>query len=84
MFDPSQIQNTIKEFVDCLPPGLKSMRKEFEQQLQQFLQLCFEKMEITTQQEFEIQSKVLAKTRQKLEALEARLQVLESQCFKTE
>lgn len=79
MFDPSQIQNTIKEFVDCLPPGLKSMRAEFEQQLQQFMQLCFEKMALTTKQEFEIQSKVLAKTRQKIEALEARVQALESQ-----
>lgn len=83
MFDPSDIQKTIKEFVDCLPLGLQSLRTEFEAQLQPFLQHCFEKMALTTKQEFEIQSKVLAKIRLKIEALETRLQNLEAEIFKS-
>jgi BMFP domain-containing protein YqiC len=83
MFDPSDIQKSIKKFVDCLPSELTSMRADFENQLQQFLQHSFEKMALTTKQEFEIQSKVLAKTRLKIEALEARLNKLETEIFKS-
>ena len=37
----------------------------------------FQKMDLVTREEFELQSKVLAKTREKLEALEAKVAALE-------
>ena len=37
----------------------------------------FQKMDLITRQEFDIQVQVLAKTREKLEALEAKLAALE-------
>ena len=37
----------------------------------------FQKMDLITRQEFDIQVQVLAKTREKLEALEAKLALLE-------
>jgi len=36
-----------------------------------------QKMDLVTREEFELQSKVLAKTREKLEALEAKVAALE-------
>jgi len=38
----------------------------------------FSKLDLVTREEFEIQAQVLAKTRAKLEALEARILALES------
>ena len=37
----------------------------------------FQKMDLVTREEFELQAKVLAKTREKLEALEAKVATLE-------
>jgi BMFP domain-containing protein YqiC len=37
----------------------------------------FQKMDLVTREEFELQAKVLAKTREKLEALEAKVEALE-------
>jgi BMFP domain-containing protein YqiC len=38
----------------------------------------FQRMDLVTREEFDIQSKVLAKTREKLEALEAKVAALEN------
>jgi BMFP domain-containing protein YqiC len=42
----------------------------------------FSKLDLVTREEFDIQSQVLAKTRAKLEALEARVAELEAQLKK--
>jgi len=39
----------------------------------------FQKMELVTREEFELQSKVLAKTREKLETLESKVAALEKE-----
>jgi len=38
----------------------------------------FQRMDLVTREEFDIQSKVLARTREKLEALEAKVAALEN------
>jgi BMFP domain-containing protein YqiC len=78
MFSPKDAQDMAKQFVDSLPPGLKSINQQFEDHLRQFLQSWFSKMSLVTREEFDIQAQVLAKTRQKLEKLEAKLEVLEA------
>lgn len=77
MFDPKIIQEMAKKFVDSLPPHLKTLNTEIEAQLRPFLQQCFQKMALVTREEFDIQTQVLAKTRAKLEAMEAILKELE-------
>jgi len=42
------------------------------------LQAAFDRLDLVSREEFEIQSKVLARTREKLEALEARVRSLEA------
>ncbi|MBN9286361.1 MAG: hypothetical protein BGO43_12645 [Gammaproteobacteria bacterium 39-13] len=77
MFDPKVAHDMAKQFVDSLPPGIKALNKEMEQQLHQFLQAWFSKMSLVTREEFDTQTQVLAKTRQKLEQLELLLVELE-------
>lgn len=69
MFSPKDAQEIAKQFVDSLPPV----------QLREFLQSWLSKMSLVTREEFDIQTQVLTKTRQKLELLEAKLTLLEAQ-----
>jgi len=68
-----------KAFFDSLPPGLSSLRQEMENHLEQFLQSCFNNMNLVTREELDIQVQVLAKTRAKLEALEEKLNQMTTQ-----
>ena len=77
MFDPFLAQEMAKQFVDSLPPAMKTLNKEIENQLRQFLQLWFSKMSLVTREEFDVQANVLAKTRAKLDELEITLSALE-------
>lgn len=62
-----------------LPPVPGSVSKEWEQSLRGVLHNAFDKLELVTREDFEIQSAVLQKTRIKLEWLEKRLAELEEQ-----
>jgi ubiquinone biosynthesis accessory factor UbiK len=51
---------------------------DLQKNLRAVLMQQFARLELVTQEEFEIQRQVLARTREKLEALEARVAKLES------
>lgn len=59
-----------------------SPAKGLEKNVKAMLNQGFAKMDLVTREEFEIQTQVLAKTRAKLEALEARVVELEAQLSK--
>lgn len=50
---------------------------ELERQAKAFLAQGFAKLELTTREEFDVQTQVLARTREKLEALEKKVAELE-------
>jgi BMFP domain-containing protein YqiC len=62
----------ISEFLAASPA------KDVEKNLQALLSAAFAKLELATRAELEIQSKVLARAREKLSELEARVAELES------
>ncbi len=76
MFSPKMFEDMAKQFVDSLPPGLKTLNQEMQQQLQQALQSWFNKMSLVTREEFDIQCQVLIKTRLKLDELQAKVEAL--------
>ena len=59
-----------------------SPAKDLEKNMKSMLQQGFSKLDLVTREEFDVQSQVLAKTRAKLEALEARVAELEAQLKK--
>lgn len=69
------ILNTVKE---RLPPGLDDVAQDIRQNLQATLTDTLASMDMVTREEFDVQQKVLARTRQKLEALEQRANELET------
>lgn len=54
-------------------------RQEFEAQLKALLQSGFSKLDLVSREEFDSQMAVLARTRARLEALEAKVSELEAQ-----
>jgi hypothetical protein len=59
-----------------------SPAKDLEKNVKAMLNQGFSKLDLVTREEFDIQSQVLAKTRAKLETLEARVAELEARLGK--
>ena len=62
-----------------LPPAPDSLKNEIEDNIRRVIQKSFERFDLVTREEFDIQQAVLQRTRIKLEALEKRLDELENQ-----
>jgi BMFP domain-containing protein YqiC len=69
----SDMQAKINEVLENSPA------KDIEKNVKAMMSQGFAKFDLVTREEFDIQTQVLAKTRAKLEALEARLLELETQ-----
>ena len=61
------------------PEGLRAMRDDLEKNFRGVLQSGLGKLDLVTREEFEVQEAVLARTREKLERLEAKLEEIEKQ-----
>ncbi len=77
MLDPKQFDEFARRFRENLPSGLQEFQQEVERNARAAMQTAFSRMELVTREEFDAQTKVLLRTREKLEALEARLAELE-------
>ncbi len=73
------IEDIARKLTDALPEGLRSVREDLESNFRSVLRSSLSKLDLVTREEFEVQEAVLAKTRAKLEALEARLKDFEEQ-----
>ena len=71
------IENIARKLAEAVPEGLRSVREDLENNFRSVLRASLSKLDLVTREEFEVQEAVLAKTREKLEALEARLEDLE-------
>ena len=67
---------------DALPKQLHGFKKEFEKTCHVILNKTFTKFDLVTREEFDTQSKVLLRTRKKLDELEKQLQALEASLHK--
>ncbi|WP_026376542.1 ubiquinone biosynthesis accessory factor UbiK [Aestuariibacter salexigens] len=79
MLDPKKLEDIAKQISNAVPPGVKSMAGEAEQRIKQVLQSQLSKLDFVSREEFDVQSQVLIRTREKLEAMEARIAELEKQ-----
>jgi ubiquinone biosynthesis accessory factor UbiK len=77
-FNPKQLDELTDRLVGLLPKGVVEMQKDVEKNVRAMLQSTFAKMDLVTREEFDVQSAVLARTREKLEKLEKQIAELES------
>lgn len=71
------IENIARKLAEAVPEGLRSVREDLENNFRSVLRTSLGKLDLVTREEFEVQEAVLAKTRDKLVALEARLAEME-------
>ena len=71
------IEGLARKLAEAVPEGLKSVGDDLEKNFRSVLRASLAKLDLVTREEFEVQEAVLARTREKLEALEARLAELE-------
>ncbi len=72
------IDKLAKTLAESVPQGLRSVRDDLEHNFRSVLRSGLGKLDLVTREEFEVQEAVLARTREKLEALETRLALIES------
>lgn len=76
MFEPKQFDELTKKLFATLPASLQNFEKEIQQKFKEVLQATFTRMDLVTREEFDIQTKVLARTREKLEQIQAQVEIL--------
>ncbi|MED5526169.1 ubiquinone biosynthesis accessory factor UbiK [Gallaecimonas pentaromativorans] len=77
MINTQKLEELAKQITEALPPGVKAFSGEVESRVKQVLQAQLMKLDLVSRDEFDVQSRVLLKTREKLDALEARVDALE-------
>ena len=70
MIDLAQLDELARRLSSLVPPGLREGREELQQNFKSVLQAGLGKLDLVTREEFEVQRAVLARTRERLEALE--------------
>lgn len=70
MIDIKTIEKIAATLSEQLPAGLLELKNDTEKNLKTILQQQFSTLDLVTREEFDTQTAVLAKTREKLERLE--------------
>ncbi|MFD1009330.1 MULTISPECIES: ubiquinone biosynthesis accessory factor UbiK [Oceanisphaera] len=77
MLDPKKLEDIAKQIQSSLPSGLKNMGEEAEKRIRTVLQAQLGKLDMVTREEFDVQTKVLLRTREKINQMEAKLALIE-------
>ena len=76
--DARSIDELARRLAAAVPPGITALRRDLEENFKAVLQSGLSRLDLVSRQEFDVQTAVLRRTREKLEALEARLATLEN------
>ena len=76
MFDLKDFEELSKKLFSALPTSLQNLENDIQQKFQEILHAAFLKMDLVTRKEFDVQVKVLLRTREKIEALQKEVEVL--------
>jgi ubiquinone biosynthesis accessory factor UbiK len=76
-FDPRLIDDLARRLASAVPENVAAVGRDLEQNFKGVLQAQLARLDLVTREEFDVQSAVLKHTREKLAALEQRLDQLE-------
>jgi ubiquinone biosynthesis accessory factor UbiK len=77
MFNPQKLEEIAKQVSDAMPEGVKSFGNEIDRKIKQVLQSQLGKLDMVSREEFDVQTHVLLRTREKLNAMEEKFAQLE-------
>lgn len=75
--DVRKLEDLAENFRKLLPSGASELRDEFKTNMRAALSAALARMDLVTREEFDAQSALLARTRERLEKLEAAVAELE-------
>lgn len=73
MFAKKHLEELTKKLFAVLPENMQILDNEIQNKFNDVLSITFSKLNLVTREEFDVQVKVLARTREKVEMLEAEL-----------
>lgn len=74
MINPNQLEALVKKLYTALPSSIQSIEHDIKEQFKDILHAGFTSMDLLTREEFDVQVKVLARTREKVDLLEAHME----------
>jgi len=77
MIDLRHIDELARRLTALVPEGLRESGAELQEHFKATLQAGLGRLDLVTREEFDVQRAVLLRTREKLDALQARLDALE-------
>ena len=77
MIDPRKFDDLARRIQASLPPGLDEAREDLTRNIRAIIAAGVARMDLVEREEFDVQSAVLVRTREKLEELERRVRELE-------
>ena len=78
MIDPKKIEQIARQVHESMPKGLRDLGEDVEKKFRQVLQSQLTRLDLVSREEFDVQTQVLLRTREKLALLEQRLNDLEN------
>lgn len=70
MFDSKMLDEIAQKLSGVVPDSLQTAKQDIANNFKQILQSSFAKLDLVTREEFDTQTKVLLRTREKLEKIE--------------
>ncbi|MEZ9304300.1 ubiquinone biosynthesis accessory factor UbiK [Vibrio breoganii] len=77
MFDPKKLEQIAKQIHESMPQPVKDLGTDVDQKVRQVIQSQLNKLDVISREEFEVQTQVLLRTRQKLNEMEKKMADLE-------
>ena len=79
MFEPKFFDDLSARLQAAVPEGMRSLQQDVDRNVRAAVQSALSRLDLVTREDFEVQTKVLARTRAQLEALNIRVAQLEAQ-----
>lgn len=77
MIDNKTLDEMARKFTEMLPESVRNAQKDVEKNVKASLSGAFQRMDLVTREEFDVQVALLERTRERLAAMEDRVTALE-------
>lgn len=81
MMDPKFFDDIAQRLNNSVPEGMRVLQQDVDRNLRAAVQAALSRLDLVTREEFEVQAKVLARTRAKLDAMTYQVAALEEKVF---
>ncbi|HHL2499891.1 TPA: accessory factor UbiK family protein [Yersinia enterocolitica] len=78
MIDPKKIEQIARQVHESMPKGIREFGDDVEKKIRMVLQSQLTRLDLVNREEFDVQTQVLLRTREKLALLEQRMGELEA------